>query len=301
MTTQKQNLFTPKANDDFNNFAHGLVPICYIEPQIEKNIDLINNTMRNPMSPNIDLKTIKILKDTYPTKAERTHIYLSANSEIFVYLNLQKLQLVSFENPLLSDFDIKAIHEMKNHIDRIQRPLTEPYNKAQFMNRLYQFPKRHIPTLFDMINWNTSYIKTHPNMAANQRELLLSGRKLMEYNFADFEIETNFETILKNTRSNSHDIKALVHQVSALHNKNIKIYRGQTNKSASLKNALSWTLDKKIAQKFATRFSRLSGPANNPLVYQATVSLNNILAFYPNDPEQEVIVDHTSLNDIKII
>lgn len=74
----------------------------------------------------------------------------------------------------------------------------------------------------------------------------------------------------------------------------ITIYRGLGRKSTDIEIAKSWTLDKEVARKFATRFM------DEGEVYQAQVKVENILAYF-GEKESEVLVDYEYLIDVKQI
>ena len=75
----------------------------------------------------------------------------------------------------------------------------------------------------------------------------------------------------------------------------LTVYRGVTEYNADNVKALSWTLDRSVAEWFATRFGE-SGT-----VYQAQISRDHIYAYFGNRNEDEVIVDPKYLTDIAIV
>lgn len=71
----------------------------------------------------------------------------------------------------------------------------------------------------------------------------------------------------------------------------ITIYRGVKPNSST--KALSWSLNKEVAQWFADRFEE------NGKVYSAKIKKENVLAYFNGRKEEEVVVNYTRLYDIK--
>lgn len=71
----------------------------------------------------------------------------------------------------------------------------------------------------------------------------------------------------------------------------ITIYRGENSRSQSFKDTFSWTTSKEVAIWFATRF-------NDGKLLSSTVAKNKILYIYEDDPESEVLVKATDLNNV---
>ena len=65
----------------------------------------------------------------------------------------------------------------------------------------------------------------------------------------------------------------------------VSVYRGVTSYNAGKVKALSWTLDRKVAQWFANRFGE------NGTVYEAEISKQHILSLFKGRNEWEVIVE----------
>lgn len=72
----------------------------------------------------------------------------------------------------------------------------------------------------------------------------------------------------------------------------ITVYRGITSYNAKNVKALSWTLDRNVAEWFATRFDE------DGTVYQAQIAKSHIYAYFNGRNESEVIVDPKYLMDI---
>ena len=72
----------------------------------------------------------------------------------------------------------------------------------------------------------------------------------------------------------------------------VTVYRGVTSFNAKNVKALSWTLDRSVAEWFATRFDE------DGTVYQARIDKPHIYAYFDGRNESEVIVDPKYLMDI---
>ena len=72
----------------------------------------------------------------------------------------------------------------------------------------------------------------------------------------------------------------------------VTIYRGVTSFNGKNVKALSWTLDRSVAEWFASRFDE------DGTVYQALIDKSHIYAYFDGRNESEVIVDPKYLMDI---
>ena len=72
----------------------------------------------------------------------------------------------------------------------------------------------------------------------------------------------------------------------------VTVYRGVTSFNAKNVKALSWTLDRNVAEWFASRFDE------DGTVYQAQIDKPHIYAYFDGRNESEVIVDPKYLMDI---
>lgn len=75
----------------------------------------------------------------------------------------------------------------------------------------------------------------------------------------------------------------------------ITIYRGECTKSAPIKKALSWTLNKDRALWFSRRFLF---DDNIGYIHSAKVKPDNIIGFYNGREEEEIVVRHKYLKHI---
>ena len=71
----------------------------------------------------------------------------------------------------------------------------------------------------------------------------------------------------------------------------IDVYRGV--KPGAKVKALSWTTDKKVAKWFADRYEK------NGKVYKAVIDKKDVLAYFLNRNEYEVVVNYNKLKHIE--
>lgn len=75
---------------------------------------------------------------------------------------------------------------------------------------------------------------------------------------------------------------------------NLTIYRGVTDYNSKQIEVLSWTLDEKQAEWFATRFNEKGK------VYKAKIQKEHVLAYFTGRNEAEVVVDPKFLEEIEL-
>ena len=73
----------------------------------------------------------------------------------------------------------------------------------------------------------------------------------------------------------------------------VTIYRGVTDYNKGNKKALSWTLSKKTAKWFATRWNE------NGYIFEAKINKENIIAYCNKRNEQEIIVDFNKIYELQ--
>lgn len=122
---------------------------------------------------------------------------------------------------------------------------------------------------------------------SEQRDLVLSVREMMEYQFGDFD-ETTTIPVLLETKEGAKDLEAL--RVMNLPEV-VTLYRGEGAKSTPLEKALSWSLSPEQAHFFANRFG------SDGKVFQAEIARDAILA-YIDSSEEEVLVQYKDLANI---
>lgn len=88
---------------------------------------------------------------------------------------------------------------------------------------------------------------------------------------------------------NSHELHTFDELPSS-----IKIYRGVTSYNETDIKKLSWTLSEDVAEWFAKRFHQKGK------IYSTMINKKDVLAYFGDRSEQEVIVDFTKLKDLKL-
>lgn len=82
----------------------------------------------------------------------------------------------------------------------------------------------------------------------------------------------------------------------------ITVYRGVTEYNKKHIKGLSWTVNIKVAEYFATRFKGAAGGSGaTGAVYQAIIKKEHILAYITGRSEEEVVVNINGLENIKKI
>lgn len=82
-------------------------------------------------------------------------------------------------------------------------------------------------------------------------------------------------------------------ELDALPNE-IIIYRGTRTKEKG--PGMSWTTNRAIAEWFASRYSL--SPGDHGMVYSAVIDKQNVLAYFSDHTEKEVVVDPAQLRDV---
>ena len=131
----------------------------------------------------------------------------------------------------------------------------------------------------------------------------LEGDKFIEaFSFVYSSSEYGFDSLLDDDviellidYKDTNKIKDILKNNFNITDKMVTIYRGEADKSMSYRDgAMSWTLELKVANFFANRFS-----SSNPKVYKAKVNVDDILLYL--DRESEVLVEPCNLVDVELI
>lgn len=118
---------------------------------------------------------------------------------------------------------------------------------------------------------------------------------LVEYISMDVDVsKADFVKLLKksdpNTLMDESDRRSLEGLVD-----NVEIYRGVTDYNHKHVKSLSWSLDINKARWFANRFNQ------GGYVYKAIIKKEDILAYFADRSESEVVVDPSKLENIQLI
>lgn len=118
------------------------------------------------------------------------------------------------------------------------------------------------------------------------------------YNRADFNFEgaskgIDVDLILDLKRLDEDKIERLKDMYGEDY---LTIYRGQGSRSASLENAISWTTDIAVAERFA-KYHNLAGDG---VIYAAEVNLEDITDYITDRNEEEIIVSNYYLHNVRL-
>ena len=175
----------------------------------------------------------------------------------------------SEENLIAWQEMIKEQIDSCNSIERIYALLNPTY-QMYFVNCIKDIVS---PDIFSKLladaYVNTEYPNTNPNVPKQTMiNLFKSADKKMLMSKEEHDIYSSFDDT-------------------------IKIYRGVSYLSKKHVNAMSWTLGKNIAKKFANRYF------SEGYVFEAEIDKEHILAFFNSMQEAEVVVDPKHLKNIK--
>lgn len=76
----------------------------------------------------------------------------------------------------------------------------------------------------------------------------------------------------------------------------VTVYRGEGSKSTTYKKSFSWTTSYKAACFFACRIPSLE----NSRIITAHINKSDIIEYFPNDEEKEVLISPAAINEVKI-
>lgn len=136
------------------------------------------------------------------------------------------------------------------------------------------------PTPFKELVFLLMPFTDDPVLAAQRRRLGLMARKSEEYPTEGFD--SVLAGILRSDRTPT-DMEDTVTGPMTL-------YRGERDRSVH--GGMSWTTDRRVAERFATRFA--TGDDEPGAIYSCMVDPGDILAAYADDGEHEVLVDPLS-------
>ena len=129
-----------------------------------------------------------------------------------------------------------------------------------------------------------TFIRFYADIPDNQKyEAFITLYQRSEYGFGQFPEEIILDTFSKRGLSTNWDSR-MIEFKQKFKDKILKIYRGETEKSAVESEAFSWTTDRKKAEFFATRFD------SNGKVLEKEVSTNDVIDYIESRGESEVIL-----------
>ena len=168
----------------------------------------------------------------------------------------------------------KYLNKLENYIDNCKTPLqifnliNQPYKIYYFYMNSNNLNKKDYNDILKNIWINTEFPNADKNISVNN---LLKLFKKSDTKFLMSEEERTFFNSLPDK---------------------VKIYRGTHD--ANNYRALSWTNDYETALWFAKRFH------SDGYILQAIVDKKDIIAFFNDRNEHELIIDFTKIKDLKI-
>lgn len=228
-----------------------------------------------------DYKNLKPLKELNNKKLEQVIInfgldindFYKVEGKIYPYCYSNRTVLVEIyeiSEKYFKDFQIKKVIEQreKAHKECIENKnygslfvlIDKPFRFEWFEKLYYDIPEEQRYEIFNFIYTTSEY-----GFNSLSKDLL---RNIYKHND-------------KEKKLFSDDI--------------IFIYRGEGSKSTPYTRAYSWTINLKIAKKFANRFD------NNGKIYKGKIKQNDILDVFYDRGENEVIVFPENVFDIEEI
>lgn len=240
---------------------------------INKLIPLTSLSSKQLESINLTKKDIRVAEKLLGVSAE--HLYLNPEGGIHPYcywdglyydhlVGLQKSQLQVFGDPKFN-FDY-IFKKRKEHVDE----LLENEDYESFIN---MSDKKATFLAYQALK--------HKIEPEKRKELFLEIYTRNEYGFDRLD-QILIREILNMPSPTDYDINQA--KVKPDSEGYYTIYRGVTPKSSPLNLSYSWTLSKRTAYFFATRFD------SEGTIMEGKVHMNKIKAYIPNRSEEEVLV-----------
>ena len=147
---------------------------------------------------------------------------------------------------------------------------------------------KNVLGIFSLLNtpYILEFLKFTENYISNEdlSEILKTFWKHVEYINTDSSIRTS---MIKKWFKRAHKDKLMSEKELEVYNnlpETVTIYRGVTSYNNKKKKAVSWTLDREVAEWFANRFDTNTGE-----VWEQNVNKDQILCYF--EEEDEVIVE----------
>lgn len=121
----------------------------------------------------------------------------------------------------------------------------------------------------------------------NLYELFINMFSLGDYGFAAMSDEAFNETIASKTGAQKKKTESALSGMPDV----LTIYRGQTKVGTPVEKAHSWTLDRNVANFFATRRGK-----DKAQIITATVNKKDVIEYISDRGEKEILVRYTDLN-----
>lgn len=247
-------------------------------------VDMVNKAMfeiiqahRSSLSVPLDLDGVR----NFSSKLNSKQLYLTTDMPGLYLFDEKTLRTCAiyidlFEKNFDETWWLEYITDEKNSIEYIvekERNLDKLAHKL-VSNVIFPAEKSQRIILFEILLDRVSSFIENTKFKELRQLITVLTRKELDVFFEEFD-------------------KKFTSQLSYRYNDDdqITIYRGENSRSQNYKKTFSWTTDKRVAIEFATRF-------DNSRLLSATVSKNNILYIYEDDPECEVLVKSTDLKEV---
>lgn len=230
----------------------------------------------------LDLNFVKELSDELKINLNDFYFNPNAFLDYFVYIG----EFFYFALPVLkkdsqlNDFYIKPF-------------------KFQFKMASKKYKEKNFSSLLTLIDkparihFFNKFYPLIPN--EDVKEILIGIYLSSEYGFQIIKKDIIKKHILSSnlTEENIEEIKKRF----PIKNNMVTIYRGEQSQSISYKQAYSWSLSKKVAKYFSTRFNE----DDFGIIYRTEVSLDDISVYINARDEYEVIVAPEKIKKVKKI
>lgn len=246
-------------------------------------VDMVSESMfkiiqehRSILSIPLDLDRVR----EFSSKLTCKQLYLTTDMQGLYLFDEKTLKIHAVYLDLLNSFDeavwIEYITDEKNSIEYMVERESNINKLAHDLVNSVIIPaeKSQRIVLFEILLDRLSALINDTKFQELQQLLIILTRKELDVFFEEFD--RKFTSKLSYRYSDDETIT---------------IYRGENSRSQSYKGTYSWTTSKEVAIWFATRF-------NDSKLLSSTVSKNKLLYIYEDDPESEVLVKATDLNNV---
>lgn len=203
---------------------------------------------------------------------DKKHIYYEPNNRIYQFCYIQGFAYVPIS---MLDIRYADVTNLKERIKTISKTLNSYYVDGDFDGLFSLMDKR--------VLWY-NFLKIYHEISPKDRiRIFLDIHCRREYGFKDIPLKI-IDKIFQGSKLNKE---------LPFKEEYIKVYRGVTHLSTIPSKAISWTLNREVAEFFAHRFDSVG------IVYEAKIHRNHIYAYTNQRNEQEVLVNPKCLIGIK--
>lgn len=249
-------------------------------------VDMVSETMFKTIQEHRSILSIPLELDRvkdFSSKLTCKQLYLTTDMPGLYLFDEKTLKMHAIYLDLFTSVDetawINYITNEKNSIEYMVEREGDMNKLAHYLVNSVIIPaeKSQRIVLFEILLDRVSGLINDVKFQELKQMLIILTRKELDVFFEEFD--RKFTSKLGYRYSNDETIT---------------IYRGENSRSQSYKETYSWTTSKEVAIWFATRF-------NDSRLLSSTVSKNKLLHIYEDDPESEVLVKATDLNNVTTI